>query len=65
MQIKLNGEIIHTNSKTITNLLEEYSITAKSVVVAVNLEVVKQEKWDSYYLKENDIIECLTFMGGG
>ena len=65
MQIKLNGKIIQTESKTIANLLEEYAIAAKSVAVAVNLEVIKQEKWDSYYLKENDIIECLTFMGGG
>ena len=65
MQIKLNGKIIQTESKTIANLLEEYAIAAKGVAVAVNLEVIKQEKWDSYSLKENDVVECLTFMGGG
>ena len=65
MQIKLNGKIIQTESKTIANLLEEYAIAAKSVAVAGNLEVIKQEKWDSYSLKENDVVECLTFMGGG
>ena len=65
MQIKLNGKIIQTESKTIANLLEEYAIAAKSVAVAVNLEVIKQEKWDSYSLKENDVGEWLTFMGGG
>ena len=65
MQIKLNGKIIQTESKTIANLLEEYAIAAKSVAVAVNLEVIKQEKWDSYSLKENDVVECLTCMGGG
>ena len=65
MQIKQKKKIIQTESKTIANLLEEYAIAAKSVAVAVNLEVIKQEKWDSYSLKENDVVECLTFMGGG
>lgn len=65
MQIKLNGKIIHTESKNILELLLEYSIERKSIVVAVNMEIIKQEKWQSYTIKENDTIECLTFMGGG
>lgn len=65
MQVKLNGQMIHTESKNITQLLEEFSITKQSIAVAVNLDVLKQELWDSYPLKENDNIECLTFMGGG
>ncbi|WP_279128656.1 sulfur carrier protein ThiS [Helicobacter winghamensis] len=65
MQIKLNGKIINTESKNILELLLEYSIEHKSIVVAVNMEIIKQEKWQSYTIKENDTIECLTFMGGG
>ncbi len=65
MQIKLNGNIIQTESKNVLELLQEYRIETKSVAVAVNLEIIKQEQWDSYLLKENDVIECLTFMGGG
>lgn len=65
MQIKLNGKIINTESKNILELLLEYSIERKSIVVAVNMEIIKQEKWQSYAIKENDTIECLTFMGGG
>lgn len=65
MQIKLNGSLIDTESKSVLELLQEYKIEAKSVAVAINLEIVKQEKWDSYLLQENDVVECLTFMGGG
>ncbi|QOQ98553.1 sulfur carrier protein ThiS [Helicobacter winghamensis] len=65
MQIKLNGKIINTESKNILELLLEYSIERKSIVVAVNMEIIKQKKWQSYTIKENDTIECLTFMGGG
>ncbi len=65
MQVKLNGEMITTDSKNLLELLQEYKIQAKSVAVAVNLEIIKQEQWNSYIFKENDTIECLTFMGGG
>lgn len=65
MQIKLNGSLINTESKSVLELLQEYKIEAKSVAVAINLEIVKQDKWDSYLLQENDVVECLTFMGGG
>lgn len=65
MQIKLNGEAINTESSNILELLKEYSIETKSVAVAVNLEIIKQEYWSSYKMQENDTIECLTFMGGG
>ncbi|WP_299546729.1 sulfur carrier protein ThiS [uncultured Helicobacter sp.] len=65
MQIKLNGNPINTESKTILDLLLEYAIDRKSIAVAINMEIIKQEKWESYFLKENDVIECLTFMGGG
>lgn len=65
MQIKLNGKLINTESQNVLELLQEYQIEAKSVAVAINLEVIKQDKWDSYLLQENDVVECLTFMGGG
>lgn len=65
MLIKLNGQIINTESKNILEILEEFNIESKSVAVAVNLEVVKKENWGSFFLKENDVVECLTFMGGG
>lgn len=65
MQIKLNGSLINTESQNVLELLQEYEIETKSVAVAINLEVIKQDKWDSYLLQENDVVECLTFMGGG
>ena len=65
MKIKLNGEEIQTAQNLLIGLLREYKIDTKSIVVAINTNIVKKEKWDSHFLKENDVIECLTFMGGG
>ena len=65
MQIQLNGTTINTESKSILELLVEYSIERKSVAVAVNTEIVNEKHWGSYAIKDNDVVECLTFMGGG
>ncbi|MDE5591545.1 MAG: sulfur carrier protein ThiS [Helicobacter sp.] len=65
MQVRLNGESISTQATSLLHLLKEYQIDTKSIAVAINLEVIKQDKWDSYSLKEGDNIECLTFLGGG
>ncbi len=65
MELKLNGKPITTHSKNLLELLREYKIEQKSVAIAVNLEVIKQEQWETYALKNGDVIECLTFMGGG
>ncbi|PZT47566.1 thiamine biosynthesis protein ThiS [Helicobacter valdiviensis] len=66
MEIKLNGETINIAPKTtLLELLEQYKIETKSIVVAINLESIKKEQWDNYIIQENDVIECLTFLGGG
>ena len=65
MEVKLNGKQIQTDSKSLLELLQEYHIEQKSVAVSINLEIIKQDRWNTYELKNGDVIECLTFMGGG
>ena len=65
MELKLNGQFIATHSKNLLELLKEYKIEQKSVAIAVNLEVIKQDQWESYMLKNGDVIGCFTFLGGG
>ena len=65
MESKLNGQFIATHSKNLLELLKEYKIEQKSIAIAVNLEVIKQDQWESYMLKNGDVIECFTFLGGG
>ncbi|MCH5323497.1 MAG: sulfur carrier protein ThiS [Helicobacter sp.] len=65
MQLKLNGKSIKTAQNTLFELLKEYEINTQSIVVAINTHIVKKEQWETYRLNEGDIIECLTFMGGG
>jgi sulfur carrier protein len=65
MILQVNGEELKTDAKTIEMLIKELGIENQVMAAAVNLNVVKQENWKTYELKENDSIEFLRFVGGG
>jgi sulfur carrier protein len=66
MQIVVNGENKEVSeSIKIGTLLRELGIEDKTMASAVNMEVVKKDKWDIYQLKEGDKVEFLHFVGGG
>lgn len=62
----INGERkeIVPNS-TIKDILRQIGIEEKVMAVAVNMQIVKKEQWDSFRPKEGDKIEFLGFTGGG
>ncbi len=66
MKIVVNGqEMEKRDNITILELLKELKVQEKTMATAVNMEIVKREKWDSFILKENDRVEFLQFVGGG
>ncbi len=66
MHIIINGNKKEfENSITILKLLEELSLEGKVMAAAVNMEIVKQNQWESYILKDSDKLELLDFVGGG
>lgn len=66
MNIIVNGENrTFTDSVNLANILEELSLVGKVMAAAVNMEIVKQDSWDTYMLKDGDKLELLDFVGGG
>lgn len=66
MRVKINGQDMDVRDEiTVRELLKELKIEDKTMAVAINLQVVKKEDWDSRKIKENDRVEFLTFVGGG
>ena len=65
MRLIVNGKELKTQSITVMELLKELKIEKKTMAVAVNMEIVKKEKWDSHKLNEGEEIEFLHFVGGG
>lgn len=66
MQIIINGEIKEFKENiTLKIIIEELNLSGKVMAAAVNMEIVKQNSWESYFLKDMDKLELLDFVGGG
>ncbi len=66
MNITLNGESHELpDGATIHNLLAQYGRQDSGVAVAVNLDVVRRDEFDSTVLRDGDRIDIVTAVGGG
>lgn len=66
MKLLINGKVKSFNEDiTLESVLEELSLTGKVMAAAVNMEIVKQDKWNVYKLCDGDKLELLDFVGGG
>ena len=44
---------------------KKYDLNKDRVVVEINLEILENEQYETYILKEHDAIEIISFIGGG
>ena len=66
MNIVINGETKEfQESTTVAQLLQALSLEGKVMAAAVNMDIVKQDKWNEHQLKDGDKVELLDFVGGG
>lgn len=66
MKLIVNGESKEfKKDMTIEGVLEELGLSGKVMAAAVNMEIIKQDKWGTYQLCDMDRLELLDFVGGG
>ena len=66
MKIIVNGNNkVFKDNATLLEVLKELDLVDKVMAAAVNMEIIKQDSWDTYILKDNDTLELLDFVGGG
>jgi len=64
--MKVNGKSVDMNGiTTISSLLSKLDVNEEKVVLELNKEIVPRENYWEIYLKEEDIIEVISFVGGG
>ena len=65
-KIQLNGKkvVIKTNY-SISDLLKKYKLTNKKVAIEYNGAIIPKSNYKKKYLKNNDKIEIVHFIGGG
>jgi len=66
MIIIINSEKKEFDSSiTLSNVLKKLSLDGKVMAAAINMEIIKQDLWDTQKFKDGDKLELLDFVGGG
>jgi thiamine biosynthesis protein ThiS len=66
MRLTINGEIKDNILATsLKGLLDELGVISGRVAVEVNTQVIKKTDYESFRLNDGDIVEIVSFVGGG
>ena len=66
MTLTINGEIKENIMATSLNeLLDELGIIPGKVAVEINTQVIKKADYESFMICDGDIVEIVSFVGGG
>jgi len=66
MKIIVNGEDRDIDDNlTVDALILVLGIKVKVMAIAINMDIVKKDNWNTHIIEENDKIELLHFVGGG
>ena len=65
-KIQLNGKkVVIKSDYTLFDLIKKYKLTNKKVAIELNGAIVTKTNYKKKYLKNNDKIEIVHFIGGG
>ena len=57
-------ELIEQNSSLLL-LIKRKKIQERNIAIEVNQKIIPQSVWNDFKIKQNDIIEVVTAIGGG
>lgn len=64
--MRVNGkDIILKDQKNLTEFLKENNYNTNRIVIELNGKIVSKDKYNTINLKDTDVMEVLTFVGGG
>lgn len=63
--VKINGELLEKDGKTVAEMLADMDISGQRVAVEINEEIVPKARYDETILKDGDCVEVVRFVGGG
>lgn len=64
--MKVNGKHMKLgNKKVVIDLIKELNLNSERIVIEIDKEIVSRQDFEKYELKESNIIEVISFVGGG
>ncbi len=65
MVIKVNGVDCSTNAHNLASYIDEAGYDRRYIAIEHNGMIVSKACYDSVVLQDDDILEIVTFVGGG
>jgi len=66
MKIRLNGQDKEfTSQASLKQLIEESCRGNKHVIAEINGAIIKTTQWEQTSISDGDIVELVSFVGGG
>ena len=63
--VKINGEELKVAGKSISEFLETTNYAPKRIAVERNGDIVPKAQYDETMLCDGDVVEVVSFVGGG
>lgn len=63
--VKVNGKLLDIAGKTVSEYLGNSNYDTKRIVVEINENIVPKTQYDKTVLCDGDIVEVVSFVGGG
>ncbi len=63
--IKINGQLCNMDGKTIAEYLSETDYDIRRIAVEKNGDIVPKSQYSGTLLNDGDIVEVVSFVGGG
>lgn len=66
MNIKINGNITEIGKEvSLKDLAQQFELNIDKIVIEYNGDIPNKEDFESIFVKEDDQIEFIHFVGGG
>ena len=63
--VKINGALLPLDGKNLSDYLKECGFAPALIAVELNGDILPKTKYDSTTLSDGDIVEIVSFVGGG
>ncbi|SER66243.1 sulfur carrier protein ThiS [Lachnobacterium bovis] len=63
--VTVNGKKYDFADITVTNLLEKLEFNISRVVVEQNEEIISKKDYSKVHILDGDVVEVISFVGGG
>lgn len=61
----LNGKEYELANKTLATVLDDFKFDVRTIAVEINEEIISKTTFNEIILKDGDVVEVVSFVGGG